>query len=107
MVANDERATDLIFRTLHNTARVARNAISQQVIALEKQGAAFEDVRPLVAGVRGREGLERGELDHGVWSAGQVQGLIHDIPSVAELIERIMGEAEAIIRERLGGTLAS
>jgi nitronate monooxygenase len=106
MVANDERATDLIFRTLHNTARVARNAVSQQVIALEKQGATFEDVRPLVAGGRGREGLEQGELDHGVWSAGQVQVLIHDIPSVAELIERIMQDAEAIIRERLGGALA-
>ena len=50
IVANDERATDLIFRTLHNTARVAKNAISQQVLAKEREGAKFEDVQELVAG---------------------------------------------------------
>jgi nitronate monooxygenase len=103
MVAHDERATDLIFRTLHNTARVARNAISQEVIALEKGGAKFEDVRHLVAGVRGREGYESGDIDRGVWSAGQVQGLIHDIPTVKELIDRIVREAEEIIAGRLVG----
>src|SRR5262249_41005065 len=101
MVANDERATDLIFRTLHNTARVVKNTISQEVIALEKGGATFEEVRPLVAGVRGREGLESGDTEHGIWSAGQVQGLIHDIPTCAELVQRIVTEAEAIIRDRL------
>ena len=50
MVANDERATDLIFRTMRNTARVAKNAISQQVVELERGGAKFEEVRELVAG---------------------------------------------------------
>lgn len=80
MVANDERATDLIFRTLHNTARVARNAISQQVVAIERAGGAkFEDVADLVKGARGREGLESGDVDHGVWTAGMIQGLIHDV----------------------------
>jgi len=102
MVANDERATDLIFRTLHNTARVAKNAISQQVVAIERAGGAkFEDVADLVKGVRGREGLESGDVDHGVWSAGMVQGLIHDVPSVQELVDRIVAEAEALIRGRL------
>ena len=105
MVANDERATDLIFRTMRNTARVARNAISQKVVELERQGAAFEDVRALVTGQRGREGLESGDTDHGVWSAGMVQGLIHDVPSVKALIERIVGEAEAIIAQRLAGMM--
>ncbi|WP_293903786.1 nitronate monooxygenase family protein [Phenylobacterium sp.] len=103
IVANDERATDLIFRTMHNTARVARNAVSQQVVAMEKQGAKFEDVRELVAGTRGRGVYEIGDNDAGIWSAGQIQGLIHDIPTCAELIHRIVREAEAIINARLGG----
>ena len=107
MVANDERATDLIFRTLHNTARVAKNAISQQVVAIERAGGAkFEDVAALVKGTRGREGLESGDIDHGVWSAGMVQGLIHDVPSVRELVDRIVAEAEALIRQRLVGMLS-
>ena len=106
MVANDERATDLIFRTLHNTARVAKNAISQQVVAIEQAGGArFEDVAHLVKGTRGREGLESGDVDHGVWSAGMVQGLIHDVPSVRELVDRIVAEAEVLIRQRLVGML--
>jgi NADH:quinone reductase (non-electrogenic) len=103
MVENDERQTDLIFRTLKNTARVARNAISQEVIALERRGARFEDIRHLVAGVRGRAGLESGDLDHGIWSAGTVQGLIYDIPTVKELIDRIISEAESLISQRLAG----
>ncbi|MDP3749107.1 MAG: nitronate monooxygenase, partial [Phenylobacterium sp.] len=101
IVANDERATDLIFRTMHNTSRVARNAVSQQVVALEKQGAKFEDVRELVAGTRGRSVYEVGDNDAGIWSAGQIQGLIHDIPSCEELIHRIVAEAEEIINSRL------
>jgi NAD(P)H-dependent flavin oxidoreductase YrpB (nitropropane dioxygenase family) len=101
MVANDERSTDLIFRTMHNTARVARNAVSQQVLALEKQGAKFEEVRDLVAGSRGRKVYEIGDPEFGIWSAGLVQGLIRDVPTVQELIERIMREAEEIIRRRL------
>jgi nitronate monooxygenase len=106
IVANDERATDLIFRTMHNTSRVAKNAISQQVVALEKQGAKFEDVRELVAGVRGRSVYEIGDNDAGIWSAGQIQGLIHDIPSCQELISRIVREAEEIITQRLSRMLA-
>jgi nitronate monooxygenase len=103
IVANDERATDLIFRTMNNTSRVAKNAISQQVVAKEKAGAVFEDVKDLVAGVRGRVVYEQGDQDYGIWSAGMVQGLIHDIPSCEELISRIVAEAEQIIRGRLGG----
>lgn len=107
MVENDERATDLIFRTLHNTARVARNAISQQVVAIERAGGAkFEDVADLVKGARGREGLESGDVDHGVWTAGMVQGLIHDVPTVRELVDRIVSEAEALIRGRLVGMVS-
>ncbi|MBU6472125.1 MAG: nitronate monooxygenase family protein [Alphaproteobacteria bacterium] len=102
LVANDERSTDLIFRTLHNTARVARNKISQEVVAIEKRGnAKFEDVKELVAGTRGGKVYDTGDTDYGIWSAGQTQGLIHDIPSCADLVSRIVREAEAIICGRL------
>src|SRR6201991_249548 len=106
IVANDERSTDLIFRTIHNTSRVAKNAISQQVVALEREGAKFEDVRELVAGSRGRSVYEVGDNDALIWSAGQVQGLIHDIPTCADLISRIIRDAEAIIRERMESMLS-
>jgi nitronate monooxygenase len=107
IVANDERGTDLIFRTMHNTARVARNAISQEVVAIERRGGAkFEDVKELVAGTRGAQVYDSGDVDAGIWSAGQTQGLIHDIPTCKELVERIVSEAEAIIRGRLDKMLA-
>jgi nitronate monooxygenase len=102
MVENDERATNLIFRTLHNTARVMKNAVSDEVVAIERKGGAkFEDVQHLVAGVRGRKAMAEGDTDGGIWSAGMIQGLIHDIPTVEELIDRIVADAEAIIKGRL------
>ena len=104
IVANDERQTNLIFRTLHNTARVAKTAVSDEVVAIERRGGAkFEDVKDLVAGARGRVVYEEGDPDYGIWSAGQVQGLIHDIPTCAELISRMVREAEEIINGRLAG----
>jgi nitronate monooxygenase len=107
IVANDERSTNLIFRTMHNTARVAKNAISDEVVAIERRGnAKFEDVKELVAGVRGADVLNEGEMDAGIWSAGQTQGLIHDIPSCKDLVARMVKEAEAIIRGRLNKVLA-
>ncbi|MEI9991154.1 MAG: nitronate monooxygenase family protein [Rhizomicrobium sp.] len=107
IVANDERGTNLIFRTMHNTARVAKNAISDQVVAIERKGGAkFEDVRDLVAGTRGAGVLDKGEMDAGIWSAGQTQGLIHDIPTCKDLVERIMAEAHRIVRERLDKMVA-
>jgi nitronate monooxygenase len=104
IVANDERATELIFRTLRNTSRVASNTVSREVVAIEsKGGATIDDLRHLVAGQRGRGVYEFGDPDAGIWSAGQVQGLIHDIPTCAELVSRIVREAEAIIDARLKG----
>ena len=103
MVENDERSTELIFRTMRNTSRVAKNAISIQVAQMERDGAKFEDVRELVAGTRGKVVYETGDPDHGIWSAGQVQGLINDIPTCAALVSRIVSGAEEIINGRLGG----
>ena len=104
IVASDERQTALIFRTMRNTARVHKNTIAEKVIEIEhRPGSSFDDVRNFVAGVKGRHVLEAGELDFGIWSAGMVQGLIHDVPSVKELVHRIVREAEAIIDGRLAG----
>jgi NADH:quinone reductase (non-electrogenic) len=107
LVEADERETDLIFRTLRNTARVARNAVSQEVIERERAGAEFEDIRELVAGVRGRQVYEQGDLDLGIWSAGMAQGLVGDIPPVAELVQRIVTEAAEAIGGRLPSLLAA
>lgn len=102
LVANDERATHLIFRNLHNTARVAKNSVSNQVVQLLSQpGAAFEDVAHLVRGIKGREVLETGNLDAGLVWAGLSQALIHDTPSVADLVARIVADAESTIVDRL------
>ncbi len=103
ILKNDERATNLIFRTMHNTARVAKNAVSDEVVAIEKRGnAKFEDVKDLVAGTRASIVIETGDLDAGIWAAGQTQGLIHDIPTCADLVRDLMDEARAIIQTRLG-----
>ncbi|GGL26877.1 NAD(P)H-dependent flavin oxidoreductase [Nocardia jinanensis] len=107
IVANSERDTTLIFRTMHNTARVADNEVSRKVVEIEKAGGKFEDVRELVSGARGRRVFEEGDLDAGIWSVGLCQGLIEDIPSCAELIGRMVGEAEELISARLAGFVAS
>lgn len=107
MVETDERGTDLIFRTLHNTARVAKNAISQEVLEKERAGAKFEEIQHLVAGARGKLVYSEGDPDHGIWSAGMIQGLIHDVPTVDELVKRIVAEAEGIIQNRLNGFVSS
>jgi nitronate monooxygenase len=107
IVGNDERSTRLIFRAFRNTTRVSANSVSIQVTEILKNpGAVFEDVREMVLGAKGRIALETGDLDHGLITAGQVQGLIHDIPTCRELIERIMDDAEVIIAQRLADMMA-
>jgi nitronate monooxygenase len=106
IVDNDERATNLIFRRFHNTGRVAKNGISDQVVAISLQpDAEFKDIQPLVSGARGRAALEGGDTEAGLVWAGQIQGLIHDIPTCHDLVDRIVREAEVIIAHRLGGFL--
>ncbi|WP_064445151.1 nitronate monooxygenase family protein [Rhodococcus sp. YH3-3] len=105
IVAASEVDTELIFRSLRNTARVARNSISREVVEILSSGGKFEDVRHLVAGARGRAVFDSGDQEAGIWTAGTVQGLIHDIPTVGELVERIVTEAEALIAGRLTGLL--
>ena len=101
MIENDERATELLFRSYRNTARVAKNSVAIEAVRIEREGKPFEAIADLVRGARGREGLINGDPEHGIWTAGMVQGLIHDIPTVKQLIERIVSEAETIIEGRL------
>ena len=99
IVESTERDTVHIFRTMHNTARVFKNAVSQQVVAIERRpgGAKFEDVRELVSGQRGRLVYDKGDADIGIWTAGIVMGLIKDVPTCEELLRRIEAEAEEVI----------
>jgi nitronate monooxygenase len=100
----NERDTVLVGRSLRNTARVARNAISEQVAEIQRDPTkTFADVRELMAGVRGRENvLKDGDMDGGIWTTGQSQALIHDIPTCAELVANIMAQADAIYHKRFG-----
>ncbi len=103
IVENSERDTILTNRTLKNTSRVARNAVSEEVVRIQTDPTkTIDDVRELVSGARGRTNVMKGgDMDGGIWSAGQSQGLIHDIPTCAELVKRIMAQSEEIIHARL------
>lgn len=103
IVANSELDTVMVFRQFHNSARVARNTISEQIAEIGKQpGATFDDVAHLASGVRGRsEVLEAGHMDGGMWWAGQAQGLIDEVDTCANVVNKIMSDAEALVSERL------
>ncbi|KXS12923.1 2-nitropropane dioxygenase [Gonapodya prolifera JEL478] len=104
IVKADERDTSLIFRKFHNTARVFKNKVAVEVVSKEnKPNANFDDVKDLVAGTRGRVVYDKGDIDHGIWWAGQVVGLIDDIPTCKDLVARMVGEAEEIATKRLAG----
>jgi len=107
ILAASELDTRLIMRSLRNTERVLQTAAVDRLLAKEAalgEKLRFEDIVDEVAGVYPTVMLG-GEVDAGPWSCGMVAGLIHDIPSCGELIERIMAEAESLIRERLMGVL--
>lgn len=99
IVANSERDTVLVFRKFHNTARVARNAISEQIAEISaREGSNFDDVAHLASGVRGRSVvLNEGDMDGGMWWAGQTQGLIEEVASTRDVVDQIMQDAEEII----------
>ena len=94
----NERDTQLIFRTMRNTARVLRNSISEEVVAKEREGCRFDEIRHLVLGLRGRDALEQGDENGGVISAGMVVGLIDDEPSCQELLQRMVWECREALR---------
>jgi NAD(P)H-dependent flavin oxidoreductase YrpB (nitropropane dioxygenase family) len=106
LVDASERDTRLMFRKLHNTARVLKNAVSEEVVKIENrpQGASFEDIKHLVTGGRGRIALESGDPNGGVITAGQIVGLINDIPTCKELIDRIVKECREHLQDALKKT---
>ncbi|KAI9443266.1 hypothetical protein H4582DRAFT_1923563 [Lactarius indigo] len=98
IVESTEQDTIHIFRTMRNTARVFKNKVSEEVVAIERRpGSKFEDVRELVSGARGREVYVRGDPDYGIWSLGISAGLIRDIPTCEELVARLEKEAEEML----------
>jgi NAD(P)H-dependent flavin oxidoreductase YrpB (nitropropane dioxygenase family) len=101
IVENTERDTLLTNRTLRNTSRVARNAVSEEVVAIQQDPTkTIEDVRHLVAGVRGRTNvMGQGDTDGGIWTVGQSQGLIHDIPTCKDMVANIMRQAEDVLQK--------
>jgi nitronate monooxygenase len=107
IVEASELDTELIFRPLRNTSRVASNGVSREVVRRLANNPVFEEVRDLVAGVRGRGVFEGGDSEAGIWASGLCIGLIHDVPTVGELIDRIVSEAAELIQQRLTPMLAS
>jgi nitronate monooxygenase len=104
MVQANERDTVLMLRRLKNTCRVFRNDVAIKVEQIESERGEdfdFMDVAHLVSGKRGREAEQRGDADGGIWSAGQVIGLIDSIPTCQELMTQMMQEAEDVISSRL------
>ncbi len=109
IVAASELDTRLVMRPLRNTERVMTNDAVEDLLRIEKEKGAdlsFEDIIEQVAGVYPRI-MSEGDMDAGAWSCGMVAGLINDIPTCQELIDRIMAEADAIIAKRMGGMLAA
>jgi nitronate monooxygenase len=107
LVAASELDTRLIMRPLRNTERVLNNAGVAKILEKEKQlgqGIKFNDIINEVAGVYPKV-MQDGDMEAGAWSCGMVAGLIHDVPTVKQLIDRIMREAEEIISKRLSGAL--
>ncbi|CAO3690795.1 unnamed protein product [Rhizopus stolonifer] len=102
IVKADERSTTLVFRPFRNTSRIFRNSIATEVNERERNpNVQFEDVRELVSGARGRQVYTTGDPEFGVWTAGQVVGLIDDIPTCEKLVSRMVSDAEIVIKEQL------
>lgn len=109
LVAASELDTRLIMRSLRNTERVLNNPAVERIVAIEREKGSslgIEDIRELVGGVYPRV-MQQGDMEAGAWSCGMVAGLIHDVPTVKDLINGIMRDAEVIIRQRLEGMLSS
>ena len=106
LIRHGETDTRLIMRSLRNTERVLRNPAADKVLEIESRGnTRIEDLIPYVSGLVGKEMLEDGDVEKGTMAAGQCIGLIRDIPTCRELLDRIMAEAEQIIKTRFARML--
>ncbi|WFD34915.1 hypothetical protein MCUN1_001760 [Malassezia cuniculi] len=99
MVEKSETNTIHILRSFRNTARVYRSPLTEEVVEMEKRGAAIDEILPLVSGKRGKQVYETGDPNLGVWTTGVSIGLIHDIPTVREIVTRIEREAEEYLQK--------
>jgi nitronate monooxygenase len=109
IVAASELDTRLVMRPLRNTERVLNNPAVERLLEKEKalgDKIEFDDIMEEVAGVYPKVMMD-GDMDAGAWSCGMVAGLIDDIPTCKELIDRIMAEADSLIRQRLEGMAAA
>ncbi len=98
-----ENETMYVMRSLRNTERVIRNEHALKVAQMEADGAGIEQLAPLLSGKNGLRMLKEGLTDGGLMTAGQCVGLVDDVPTVAELIDTIIGEAHQIVSARLAG----
>ncbi len=106
LVHANERDTRLLMRTLRNTARYLVNDNTEKVLEIEAGGnATIQDIKQYMSGLEGKVMIETGDLNKGVFSAGQVIGMIRDVPTVQELFDRIIGEATDLMTQRLPGML--
>jgi nitronate monooxygenase len=106
LVKGTELDTQLILRKFRNTARIHKNSVAEKVAEIEsREGTEFSDIAELVSGERGFHVLESGDMEYGIWWSGISQALVEDIPTVEELISRMVSEAESIINGRLSGLL--
>jgi len=101
-----ETDTMYVMRSLRNTERVLRNPIAEKVVELEGQGAGIGELAPLVSGQNGLRVLKDGDTDVGLMTAGQSVGLVHDVPTVRELIDTIISEAQQIAGTRIAGMMS-
>jgi nitronate monooxygenase len=92
----------LVMRSLRNTERVLRNTTAEKVVALEAEGAGIAELAPLVSGKNGLRMVTEGDTECGLMSAGLCVGLVHDVPTIAELMDRIITEARDIVEGRIG-----
>ena len=106
LVYANERDTRLLMRSLRNTARFLANDNAEKVLEIESRGSAtIEDIKQYMSGLEGKVMIETGDLNQGVFSAGQVIGMIRDVPTVQELFDRIIGEATELMTARLPGMI--
>ncbi|MCY4187844.1 MAG: nitronate monooxygenase [Bryobacterales bacterium] len=102
LVHASERDTRLLMRTLRNTARYLASENTRKVLDIEAAGkATIQDIKQFMSGLEGKRMIETGDLSQGVLAAGQVTGLIRDVPTVQELFDRIVGEATELMTNRL------
>ena len=105
LITASERDTVLLLRSFRNTMRALRNPTAEKVLELEKQGADIHQLETLISGKAGLGLLELGDVNNGLLSVGQVVGLVHDVPTVKELIDRIVKEAEEIASSLAGASI--